>query len=421
MDGRVIEAAGVRAGRGRRAAVDKLVRGGLVAVPDPDRGLVTALAAAELSRGGIGVHIAMPDAAQAAGAADRFCGLYGALGLTVGCLSAEPGSRVSAYTANVTYGDYQEFVFDYLRDHLAWSLEECVQRGRSAVILDDAETMLARSPHMYITGPGGQVLAEMGPLAYFRGYTVACGLTHGRVRAFPEEGWWFQLIGEQRDDVYGLRDRVLHGEGVRDLVLAAMDTTAERYVRTRQDRQDLWRSLRRLYPASEALRASELPPDALIAAVQKDMRQAYRRREAEFGPATLPLVEQRVIYSMLDQHWREHLAALNSLVHDARTDAEAALPGSVCLPRGAGFAARVRQIREVLAAPRRYRADLTAQARQTYAQMMTTVWEHVTGYLFGLDVDSTLSGLSVPRSATAPTVPPPDDEARRNARPPTTP
>ncbi|MBO3749481.1 hypothetical protein J5X84_25675 [Streptosporangiaceae bacterium NEAU-GS5] len=90
-----------------------------------------------------------------------------------------------------------------------------------------------------------QVLATMGSLAYFRGYTVASGLTRGRAGEFPSETWWFRLVGEQRDEVYDLRDRVLRDDRVRDLVVAAMDATTEHYVRNgRDDRQGLWRTLR---------------------------------------------------------------------------------------------------------------------------------------------------------------------------------
>src|SRR5690349_24857927 len=53
------------------------------------------------------------------------------LGLEVGCIMAqmEPEERRRQYDADITYGTNNEFGFDYLRDNMAWGLEERVQRG----------------------------------------------------------------------------------------------------------------------------------------------------------------------------------------------------------------------------------------------------------------------------------------------------
>src|SRR6202050_4947409 len=59
------------------------------------------------------------------------------LGLEVGVILAqmEPDERRKQYAADITYGTNNEFGFDYLRDNMAWGLEECVQRGQHFAIV----------------------------------------------------------------------------------------------------------------------------------------------------------------------------------------------------------------------------------------------------------------------------------------------
>jgi preprotein translocase subunit SecA len=82
------------------------------------------------------------------------------LGLKVGVILAEmpPQERKVAYEADVTYGTNNEFGFDYLRDNMAWSREECVQRGHNYAIVDEVDSILideARTP-LIISGPAEQ-------------------------------------------------------------------------------------------------------------------------------------------------------------------------------------------------------------------------------------------------------------------------
>src|SRR5204862_7774349 len=69
-----------------------------------------------------------------------------------------PADRKVAYAADVTYGTNNEFGFDYLRDNMAWSLDECVQRGHNFAIVDEVDSILvdeARTP-LIISGPAEQ-------------------------------------------------------------------------------------------------------------------------------------------------------------------------------------------------------------------------------------------------------------------------
>ena len=63
--------------------------------------------------------------------------------------------RKAAYQADITYGTNNEFGFDYLRDNMKYSLEECVQRGHQFSIVDEVDSILvdeARTP-LIISGP----------------------------------------------------------------------------------------------------------------------------------------------------------------------------------------------------------------------------------------------------------------------------
>ena len=79
------------------------------------------------------------------------------LGLEVGVILAQmtPDERRVAYDADITYGTNNEFGFDYLRDNMAHSLDDLVQRGHNFAIVDEVDSILideARTP-LIISGP----------------------------------------------------------------------------------------------------------------------------------------------------------------------------------------------------------------------------------------------------------------------------
>jgi len=80
------------------------------------------------------------------------------LGLTVDCIDKhQPNSdeRKKAYLADITYGTNNEFGFDYLRDNMARSPQDMVQRGHHYAIVDEVDSVLiddARTP-LIISGP----------------------------------------------------------------------------------------------------------------------------------------------------------------------------------------------------------------------------------------------------------------------------
>ena len=86
--------------------------------------------------------------------------LFKWLGLTVGCIDdTQPSTpeRRTAYQCDITYGTNNEFGFDYLRDHMVFTLEQRVQRGHIYAIIDEVDSILideARTP-LIISGPVG--------------------------------------------------------------------------------------------------------------------------------------------------------------------------------------------------------------------------------------------------------------------------
>src|SRR6187200_2263309 len=79
------------------------------------------------------------------------------LGLEVGVILPEmrPEERRVAYACDITYGTNNELGFDYLRDNMASSIEECVQRGHNFAVVDEVDSILideARTP-LIISGP----------------------------------------------------------------------------------------------------------------------------------------------------------------------------------------------------------------------------------------------------------------------------
>ncbi|TMR10449.1 preprotein translocase subunit SecA [Nonomuraea turkmeniaca] len=109
---------------------------------------------------GKGVHVVTVNDYLAKRDAETMGRIHRFLGLEVGCIVSgqQPDERRKQYEADITYGTNNEFGFDYLRDNMAWSLEECVQRGHFFAVVDEVDSILideARTP-LIISGPGEQ-------------------------------------------------------------------------------------------------------------------------------------------------------------------------------------------------------------------------------------------------------------------------
>ncbi len=122
--------------------------------------LVSTLPAYLNALTGDGVHIVTVNDYLAERDSEWMGRVHRFLGLEVGCILAQmtPEQRRVAYGADITYGTNNEFGFDYLRDNMAWSVDEMVQRGHNFAIVDEVDSILideARTP-LIISGPADQ-------------------------------------------------------------------------------------------------------------------------------------------------------------------------------------------------------------------------------------------------------------------------
>nr|WP_040160325.1 preprotein translocase subunit SecA [Nigerium massiliense] len=106
---------------------------------------------------GKGVHVVTVNDYLAQYQSEQMGRIHHFLGMTTGVILAHmtPAERRVAYGADITYGTNNEFGFDYLRDNMALSLEDCVQRGHHFAIVDEVDSILvdeARTP-LIISGP----------------------------------------------------------------------------------------------------------------------------------------------------------------------------------------------------------------------------------------------------------------------------
>ncbi len=119
--------------------------------------LVATLAAYLNALSGKGVHVVTVNDYLARRDADWMGRVYRFLGLTVGVVvsTLDGPARREAYAADITYGTNNEFGFDYLRDNMAFSADERVQRPLHFAIVDEVDSILideARTP-LIISGP----------------------------------------------------------------------------------------------------------------------------------------------------------------------------------------------------------------------------------------------------------------------------
>ncbi|MDT7538128.1 MAG: preprotein translocase subunit SecA, partial [Actinomycetota bacterium] len=109
---------------------------------------------------GKGVHVVTVNDYLARRDAEWMGRVHRFLGLSVGVILANesPEQRRPSYACDITYGTNNEFGFDYLRDNMAWSNAELVQRGHHYAIVDEVDSILideARTP-LIISGPADQ-------------------------------------------------------------------------------------------------------------------------------------------------------------------------------------------------------------------------------------------------------------------------
>ena len=150
---------------------------------------------------GKGVHVITVNDYLAQRDSQWMAKLYNFLGLSVGVIVGGLGNdeRRAAYACDITYGTNNEFGFDYLRDNMAHSPEQRVQRGLSFAIIDEVDSILideARTP-LIISGPadGNSEL-----------YTKLNGVVPKLARQMEEEGEGDYTVDEKAKQVFLTED-----------------------------------------------------------------------------------------------------------------------------------------------------------------------------------------------------------------------
>src|SRR6202043_2756438 len=146
--------------------------------------LVATLPAYLNALSGEGVHIVTVNEYLAQRDADWMGPVYRFLGLSVGVIknAQSPQEKRAAYACDITYGTNNEFGFDYLRDNLAFRLEDRTQRKLSFAIIDEVDSILideARTP-LIISGP-----AEESTELYIKINTLIPRLTRQKTEDGP--------------------------------------------------------------------------------------------------------------------------------------------------------------------------------------------------------------------------------------------
>ncbi|MGH8207084.1 MAG: preprotein translocase subunit SecA, partial [Steroidobacteraceae bacterium] len=159
--------------------------------------LMSTLAAYLNALSSEGVHVVTVNEYLAQRDADWMAPVYRFLGLTVGVIrnAQDSDEKRAAYACDITYGTNNEFGFDYLRDNLAFRLEDRVQRELSFAIVDEVDSILideARTP-LIISGP-----AEESTEIYLRINALVPRLT----RQQEEEGPGDFSVDEKQKQVH---------------------------------------------------------------------------------------------------------------------------------------------------------------------------------------------------------------------------
>src|ERR687890_1028570 len=137
------------------------------------------------------------------------------------------------------------------------------------------------------------------------------------------------VLSRQRSVIYAERRRVLEGEDLHEQVRMFLDDVVTGYVQgatsegfaEEWDLEQLWTALGSLYPVGIAIEEvleeaggrEGLTADMLLAELRSDAEHAYDEREQALGPEVMRELERRVVLSVLDRKWREHLYEMDYL------------------------------------------------------------------------------------------------------------
>jgi preprotein translocase subunit SecA len=186
------------------------------------------------------------------------------------------------------------------------------------------------------------------------------------------------VLNRQREAIYSDRRHILEGDDLHDRVQTFLsdvvgEVVDEHTVEGSSDDWDLdalWAELKTLYPVSitidEVLSESgskgSLKVKALKEEVLSDARIAYQRREDQLGEAAMRELERRVVLSVIDRRWRDHLYEMDYLKD--------------------GIGLRAMAQRDPL-------VEYQREGYALYQSMMDAIREESVGFLYNLEVEVT--------------------------------
>ena len=205
------------------------------------------------------------------------------------------------------------------------------------------------------------------------------------------------VMNRQREVIYGERRLVLEGKDIKDQVAEFMGETLDAYVDAATaegfaedwDLEKLWTALKVIYPVSFTVEEIEkevgsragLDSDFLRTRIQDDVTAAYQKREESLGTEVMRELERKVLLSVLDRKWREHLYEMDYLQE--------------------GIGLRAMAQRDPLVEYQREGFDL-------FTAMMDAIKEEIASYLFNIEVQVEggnkvqAKGLEQPEAPEAP-------------------
>ena len=156
---------------------------------------------------GKGAHVVTVNDYLAKRDAAQMGKLYNFLGMSVGVVypGMDQADKHSAYAADITYGTNNEYGFDYLRDNMALSKDQRVQRGLHYAIVDEVDSILideARTP-LIISGP-----AEDSPQLYIAVNKIVQRMTRQELEDGPGDYW----VDEKQKQVHLSEEGMQHAE-----------------------------------------------------------------------------------------------------------------------------------------------------------------------------------------------------------------
>ncbi|MBX3099026.1 MAG: preprotein translocase subunit SecA [Salinibacterium sp.] len=201
------------------------------------------------------------------------------------------------------------------------------------------------------------------------------------------------VLNRQREAIYGDRRHILEGDDLQDRVTHFLEDVITEVIElhTAEGHSDdwdfdgMWTELKTLYPVSitvdevlsEAGTRGKVTTQFLVREILSDAKLAYERREAQLGEPAMRELERRVVLSVIDRRWRDHLYEMDYLKD--------------------GIGLRAMAQRDPL-------VEYQREGFALYQSMMGAIREESVGFLFNLEVEVTgaasveARGLAAPQS-----------------------